>query len=625
MRLLVGDLDAIVAKCLRKEALRRYETVNGLKHDLECHLRNEPVLARSGARTYVFGRLLRRYRWAVTGACALILTLAVGLAGTAWQARRAERERARATATKDFVLSVFRANDPRIASDQPREEITAKMLLDLGAARIEKEFASQPELQIELLGLTADLYENLADDERYAALQKRRMELARAHYGPAHPIVLDGLISEAEATTTRQDYVRAGHLLDEVDAQINSSAQNRSLLRARWWLVKSELLHSANGSRGAISDALDHAIALYGQLAPKSNDYAYVLGLKAIDYGRLEDYARERRYFEQSLAVLEVAPDRSDSDLQTLLSNFARNLENVGDYPAAERTYVRAEELARKTTGERQPSYWLARAYHARLLHRHGERERAHALFEQMLQSIPSDWTSTNDDEWARGEYADCLAAEGLAPDAIPILETTLRRWSERGHGSSLPVWRLDLGDAYDRAGRADEARKLLKSAMDEVLAATPPDPRKGLTFRERWGRFLLDHASPGDTDFAAAAEAFSAVVALAADRPSVDVALAHAGLARIAAATGDSGSALNESELALATLARVQSLYDLRVQPKIWLVHSGVLLKRGDAAASLLWAHKALAASRQYDDPSSPAIAEAEGAVHNATHSNQE
>lgn len=49
-RRLAGDLDVIVAKCLRKEATHRYETVNALKHDLERHLRNEPVLARSGAR-----------------------------------------------------------------------------------------------------------------------------------------------------------------------------------------------------------------------------------------------------------------------------------------------------------------------------------------------------------------------------------------------------------------------------------------------------------------------------------------------------------------------------------------------------------------------------------------------
>jgi len=619
-RQLSGDLDAIVGKSLRKGPADRYATVAGLQADVRRHLHGEPVTARGGAGWYVFGRFMSRYRWAVAGVAALIVTLATGLAGTTWQARRAESEAARATATKDFMLSLFRASDPRIASDKPRAEITAKQLLDLGAARIEKDFAGQPELQIELLGLTSDIYEQLADEDRYAAMQKRRIQLARAHYGPAHPIVLDGLISEAEAAIYRQDYVKAGSLLDGVDAQLDGSAQNRSVLRARWWLVKWELLHSAAGSEAAMDDAVDRSIALYRQLAPNSNDYAYVLGLKAINYGRVENYAQERRYFEQSLAVLEAAPDRSDSDLGILLNNYARNLEKLGDYAAAERIHVRSEELARKTSGERYPRYWLARAYHARLLHRHGERERANALFEQMLASIPPDWTSTNEDAWARGEYAVCLAAEGRAREAIPILEATLRSYSERSHGTGLAVWRLDLGDAYDRAGRTDEARAMLKAAIDEVRSAAQPDPKKLLTFGERWGRFLLDHASPGDPDFAQASAALKAVVAQAAGRPSVELALAHAGLARVAIATGDTRVASNESELALTTLNRVQALYDVRVQPQLWLVRSAALRQRGDKAVALQWAGKALAASRRYDGPSSPAIAEAEGAVRAAT-----
>jgi tetratricopeptide (TPR) repeat protein len=515
---------------------------------------------------------------------------------------------------------VFRASDPRIASDKPRGEITAKELLDLGAARIEKDFSDQPELQIELLGLAADIYDNMAEDERYATLQKRRIELARGHYGPTHPIVLNGLISEAEATTYRQDYTKAGRLLDEVDAQLNLSAQNHSLVRARWWLVKWELVHSANGSESTMSNAVDQSIALYQQLAPTSNDYAYVLSLKAMNYGRAEDYVQQRRYFEQALAVLEIAPDRSDADLQAVFGNYARNLEQLGDVAAAERTYVRAEDLARKTNGVHYPKYWLARAYHARLLHRQGERERAHAVFEEMLQSIPSDWKSTNEDAWARGEYADCLAAEGRARDAVPILQETLRKYSEHSQGSALPVWRLDLGDAYDRAGRRDEARAMLKAAVDEVSNAGQPDPVKITMFRERWGRFLLAHSMPGEVDFANAVTTLRDVVARAADRPSTELALAHSGLAHAALVTGDTATALLESDLALATLARVQALYDLRVQPQLWLVHSAVLQKNGDAAGARQWAEKALEASRRYDDPSSVAIVEAQGAVRLAT-----
>jgi hypothetical protein len=67
---------------------------------------------------------------------------------------------------------------------------------------------------------------------------------------------------------------------------------------------------------------------------------------------------------------------------------------------------------------------------------------------------------------------------------------------------------------------------------------------------------------------------------------------------------------------MALAALGRVVGLYDLRVQPQLWLVHSAVLLKSGDPAGAREWSEKALQASRRYDDPSSAAIANAEAAV---------
>ena len=45
-KLLRGDLDWIVMKCLEKDRTRRYETVHGLTRDIERHLGDEPVLAR---------------------------------------------------------------------------------------------------------------------------------------------------------------------------------------------------------------------------------------------------------------------------------------------------------------------------------------------------------------------------------------------------------------------------------------------------------------------------------------------------------------------------------------------------------------------------------------------------
>jgi hypothetical protein len=620
-RLLVGDLDAIVAKCLRKEAAHRYETVNGLKRDIERHLHNEPVSAREGARLYVFGRLLRRYRWAVAGVVMLILTLSAGLAGTAWQAQRAEREAARATAIKDFLLGVFRASDPRIASDKSRGEITARQLLDLGSERIEREFSGQPELQIELFGLTAAIYGNLYDEERYAAAQKRRIELAREHYGSAHPIVIEGLTSEADAACLRQDYAKANRLLEETDVLLKSSGRDQSLLRADWWRTKARALGAVANAQAERSHALDQALILYEKLAPHSSGYAATLNMIARDHSERGEDVRARQLMERALAVAEVAPDRNDSLIAAMLNNLARKQEKTGDFVAAERTYGRAEELARKTHGEGDATYAVIRAKHAQMLHQRGQRERANALFAQMLRQIPTDWKTNTNDTWARETHAECLAAEGRAQDAIPLLEVAHRIYMERPQAEyDVREVRRKLGDAYDRAGRTAEARTLLKSSRDEYLAREGPDSQWTLRIRERWGRFLLDRSRPGDADFVAAESEFRAVLEKTADRPLLESALAHSGLSRVALMRNDTKRALEESLLALASLKRVEGLYDLRVQPRLWLVHGDVLLKSGDIAGARVAAEKALEASRRYDDPSSAAIVEAETAVRAAT-----
>jgi len=57
-----GDLDWIVMKCLEKDRTRRYETVHALVEDIERHLRNEPVLARSPSFAYRAQKFWMRHR-----------------------------------------------------------------------------------------------------------------------------------------------------------------------------------------------------------------------------------------------------------------------------------------------------------------------------------------------------------------------------------------------------------------------------------------------------------------------------------------------------------------------------------------------------------------------------------
>jgi hypothetical protein len=205
---------------------------------------------------------------------------------------------------------VFSVSDPRIASDIPRTEITAKQLLDLSSTRIETKFSDQPEMQIELLGVVADIYQRLRDDERYVAIQQRRIALARAHYGSMHPVVIQGLVTEADAAFVRQDFAKAERLLDEIDALLKASGQDQSLMRANWWRIKARALTAVANSQAQRAYAADQAVALYARLAPHSMGYAQALNVASRNHAEPGEYVAAKLLAEQAVAVAMAAQAR---------------------------------------------------------------------------------------------------------------------------------------------------------------------------------------------------------------------------------------------------------------------------------------------------------------------------
>jgi len=93
-KMLRGDLDNILLKALRKEPERRYSTVEQFSDDLRRHIEGLPVTARADTFSYRASKFISRNRTAVAGSGLLALALIGGIAGTAWQAYKAERERA---------------------------------------------------------------------------------------------------------------------------------------------------------------------------------------------------------------------------------------------------------------------------------------------------------------------------------------------------------------------------------------------------------------------------------------------------------------------------------------------------------------------------------------------------
>lgn len=91
-----GDLDNIVMMAMRKEPQRRYATAQQFAEDIQRHLNGLPVRARQDTFTYRAGKFIRRRKFAVAAAALIVVTLLVGIIATAWQARVARAERARA-------------------------------------------------------------------------------------------------------------------------------------------------------------------------------------------------------------------------------------------------------------------------------------------------------------------------------------------------------------------------------------------------------------------------------------------------------------------------------------------------------------------------------------------------
>jgi len=100
-KLISGDLDWIVMKCLEKERSRRYEAANGLALDIERNLNDEPVVACPPSATYRFRKFARRHRAALTTTALLAASLLFGTAVSLWQAVRATRAETQANAQRD--------------------------------------------------------------------------------------------------------------------------------------------------------------------------------------------------------------------------------------------------------------------------------------------------------------------------------------------------------------------------------------------------------------------------------------------------------------------------------------------------------------------------------------------
>jgi len=605
---LSGDLDAIVAKALDADPVRRYRSAEAFAHDIELARQDRPISARRIGPAQLALKFVRRHWIGVTMTSSLLLALIGGSVGIAWQAVRAEREAQRATTIKDFLVGVFRASDPRIAADKPRGEITARELLDASAPKIESGFALQPATQVELLGVTAEIYRELDETRRSSALYARETDLATRRLGATDPHSIDGLLGQADNADTDGDDVRALQLLAEVDPLIRQAHLDGTVVRARWLLTRGEAMMNDAAKGDEAQESLRAAAAIFKAVAPHDPRYAETLTYLGDISLEKSQFSPSAYYYRQAIAV---ADSNSQSAGNALLANMglALALKRLGDFGGAAAAFDRSMELSARTYGRDSPNYWAIASDRALFRYERGEPQAALTDFETLIQSLPGDRASFRNafDALEAAEvlrkFGRCLAGDGQGARATELLERAGSLLKTAApHPADAATLQLDLGKAYEANRQMTEARLAFQSALDTFREIKAPASQLGPAY-ERWGRFLL---SQGFLDQAHAA--FDEALRLAAKHSLEFAVNAQAGLAAVAIARGDAETAGLSSGRAMDQLDHLEGFYDVRVMPYVWRIRAQYLALAGNYDAALPLAKRARELALRYYSPRSTA-----------------
>jgi serine/threonine-protein kinase len=203
-----GDLDAIVARAMRKAPEERYASAQELGDDIQRYLSGYPVAARRHTSGYLTRQFVRRHRGALAVAAVLVIFLATYVITVAVDRARIARALTEATAgtrkaeqTTDFMLGLFEAAE---GGQSLTDSVTARELLKRGLAQA-RELSAQPDLQAQMLDVIGRLDVQLGDYDSARPLLEEALNIRRGLYGENHADVATSLENLANVVEMKND------------------------------------------------------------------------------------------------------------------------------------------------------------------------------------------------------------------------------------------------------------------------------------------------------------------------------------------------------------------------------------------------------------------------------------
>ncbi len=605
------DLHAIVQEATRPDPLRRYPDVAVLRDDIRRYLEGRPLQARADRIGVRVCKFVKRHALAVTAgvgvATLLAASTAIGLheaslaraaaTQTRAQALAAEDEARRAEALKAFLEGLFdNAARGTAAND------TAELLLAQGRERVDRDFALQPALHVEILALIGDLERRSGHPERAQRPLEQAMALAKAQFGVTDRRTLhieyllakegDELGRVREATARLQgaidafesgpdrdspDEVPALAWLAGLDERRGRSTQaialgQRAVALARAGPDAGAALTEAVTNLGWIQmdagfparaepllrEALARARARLGERHP---DVADAMALLAAALRQLGRSGASERLLLAALAIDDQVNARPNGHTAWHVNELANAYVVEGRFEQAQATYAKALDLNRALAPAADLGETVNLANLARLRFRQGDVAEAEAGMRDAIQRkehlLGADYED-NGRSHDRAGLAEILIARGHLDEARELADDALAEARAR-HPEANPDIAFALTvDARLMAARGDWQRASALAGSAVAMDASLADQVSERAIRARllFGEILHKLGRDGE----AGPQLKGALAAADAMTPPPPALAAHiAGeLAHVAASLGDHASAARLRVQAQASLAAV-------------------------------------------------------------------
>ncbi len=499
-RELAGDLDTIVATALQADPARRYAGAAQLGDDLRRWLDGRPIAARPDTTGYRLRKFVARHRIVVAAAALVVLALIVGLGVALTQATRAqtaarlaEQQAQRAERVKDYLLALFREQDP-LSRAQARQRSASELIAE-GLRRADS-LAADPFLHAEVRSDLAEVQVGLGDFESARRVFEAVLVQRRELFGEDSAEVGQTLASLGATLMALGEVKAAEPMIRDALRLLRAKrgANDLETAKAESNLARVEL---ANGDSAAALVLAQHVVEVY--TARFGAEHAEV-GARLASLGavleQMDKLTEAEQVSRRALAITER--ERGAKHVATVYprTRLADILRRRRNYVEAESAYQEALAIARAQL----PANHVILGQIGMRLGDLQRRQRKYAEAEATLAAAEAPLLAVNAPEFGQLQQYRGRIAEEQSDFANAVrYYAAAHQHFEKTVGDSIFTWSAACSLAVALAGQGDRvgAERLARAAVAAMERLAEPASYDRATAYRSLGEVLLQSGQP--------------------------------------------------------------------------------------------------------------------------------